>query len=50
MVERISLVEPESDVGKIKKTKKVDTDKLKRYLQHVLDNWPDSFPEPNPDF
>jgi hypothetical protein len=24
-------------------------DKLKGYLQFVIDNWPDEFPEPNPD-
>ncbi|MEX2451891.1 MAG: hypothetical protein WD407_13630 [Rhodospirillales bacterium] len=43
--------------GKIKKTKKLDTGKLKRYLHHILDHWPlsfhesfpVSFPEPNPD-
>ena len=28
---------------------KANPDKLKAYLQFVIDNWPDEFPEPNPD-
>ncbi len=31
------------DVGRLRP----DPAKLKAYLQEVLDNWPDSFPEPN---
>lgn len=31
------------DVGRLRP----DPEKLKAYLQEVLDNWPDSFPEPN---
>jgi hypothetical protein len=27
----------------------VNTNKLKNYLQYVVDNWPDDFPEPHPD-
>ncbi len=42
-------IEEQSDVSKIKKTLSVNTDKVKQFLQHTLDNWPDSFPEPNPD-
>jgi hypothetical protein len=42
-------IEEHSDVSKIKKTLNVNTDKVKQFLQHTLDNWPDSFPEPNRD-
>ncbi len=43
-------IEPHSGDGQIKqKTLAVNTDKLKAYLQYVVDNWPDEFPEPNPD-
>ena len=42
-------LEPVSDVNKIKKSGRLDTNKLKRYLEHVLENWPEEFPEPNPD-
>ena len=31
------------DVGRLRP----DPEKLKAYLQEILDNWPDSFPEPN---
>ena len=31
------------DVGRLRP----DPKKLKAYLQEILDNWPDSFPEPN---
>lgn len=31
------------DVGRLRP----DPEKLKAYLQEVLDNWPDAFPEPN---
>ena len=43
------LLEPIEEVNKIKKTGRLDTNKLKRYLEHVLENWPEEFPEPNPD-
>lgn len=42
-------LEDQSDVNKIKKSVMVNTDKLKEYFQFVLDNWPEQFPEPNPD-
>lgn len=46
---RIPL-EPEFGEDKVKKKSvKVNTDKLKRYLQFVVDNWPEEFPDPNPD-
>lgn len=31
------------DVGRLRP----DPKKLKQYLQEILDNWPDAFPEPN---
>ena len=40
-------LEAQGEVNKI--SVNVNTDKLKNYLQHVIDNWPDQFPEPNPD-
>ena len=42
-------LEPIGEVDKIKKTGRLDTNKLKGYLEHVLENWPKEFPEPNPD-
>jgi hypothetical protein len=43
-------IEPHEGDGQIKqKTLSVNTDKLKNYLQYVLDNWPEEFPEPHPD-
>ena len=36
--------------NKIKKrTVHANPDKLKNYLQFVIDNWPEEFPDPNPD-
>ena len=42
-------LEDEADVNKIKSSVTVKTDKLKSYLQFVVDNWPEEFPEPHPD-
>ena len=43
-------LEPHSGEGKIKeRSVKVNTDKLKAYFEFILDNWPEQFPEPNPD-
>ncbi len=42
-------LEPIEEVDKIKNTGRLDTNKLKAYLEHVLKNWPEEFPEPNPD-
>jgi hypothetical protein len=45
---RIPL-EPVEEVDKIKSSSRLNTDNLKRYLEFVLENWPEEFPEPNPD-
>ena len=45
---RIPL-EPMEEVDKIKTSGRLNTDNLKAYLQFVLENWPETFPEPNPD-
>ena len=45
---RIPL-EPMEEVDKIKSSGRLNTDNLKAYLQFVLENWPATFPEPNPD-
>ena len=42
-------LEPVEEVDKIKSSGRLKTDNLKNYLQFVLDNWPEEFPEPNPD-
>ncbi len=42
-------LEPIGEVNKIKKSGRLDTNKLKGYLERVLENWPEEFPEPNPD-
>ena len=42
-------LEPIEEVDKIKKSARLNTDNLKRYLEFVLENWPEEFPEPNPD-
>jgi hypothetical protein len=42
-------LEPIEEINKNKKTGRLDTNKLKAYLEHVLENWPEEFPEPNPD-
>ncbi len=36
-------VEIVEDVGRLRP----DPEKLKKFLQEVLDNWPDAFPQPN---
>ncbi len=38
--DEVDIVE---DVGRLRP----DPAKLKRFLQEILDNWPDAFPEPN---
>lgn len=40
-------LEEQKEVDKI--SVNVNTDKLKTYLQFIVDNWPDEFPAPNPD-
>ena len=42
-------LEPIEEVDKIKKSARLNPDNLKRYLEFVLENWPEEFPEPNPD-
>ena len=42
-------LEPIEEVEKIKTSARLNTDNLKRYLEFVLENWPEEFPEPNPD-
>ena len=40
-------VEEQSEVDKIKKSIYLDPIKVKNYLQEMIDNWPDEFPEPD---
>ena len=42
-------LEPTEEVDKIKTSGRLNTDNLKQYLEFVLENWPEEFPEPNPD-
>jgi hypothetical protein len=42
-------IEDQSDVDKIKRSVRLDPAKVKNYLETTIENWPESFPEPNPD-
>ena len=42
-------VEIPSEVDKIQTSVHLDPSKVRTYLQTLLDNWPEEFPEPNPD-
>ena len=42
-------LEHQDSVNKIKGTGSLDPKKIQQYLQTILDNWPKSFPKPNPD-
>ena len=42
-------LEPLEHVNKIKGSIKVNPEKIRQYLENILENWPDNFPEPNPD-
>ena len=42
-------LETEEHVDRIKGSGKLDPNKVRHYLQTILDNWPEEFPEPNPD-
>ncbi len=42
-------IEEEGEVNKIKKSVRGDPQKMKAYLQSLIDNWPEAFPEPHPD-
>lgn len=45
---RIPL-EDQSEVDKIKRGVRMEPERIRAYLQTVLDNWPTEFPEPAPD-
>ena len=36
-------------VNKIKGSGSLEPEKVREYLQTILDNWPEEFPKPNPD-
>ena len=42
-------IEHEDEVNKIKGSVSLDPERVREYLQTILDNWPESFPAPNPD-
>lgn len=42
-------IELQGEVDKIQRSLHLDPNKVRTYLQTLLDNWPDEFPEPNPD-
>ena len=42
-------VEEKDEIDKIKRSVRLNPDKVKSYLQTTVENWPESFPEPNPD-
>ena len=42
-------IENEFEVDKIKRSVRVDPERVRQYLQTLLDNWPDDFPEPASD-
>ena len=42
-------VEVQSEVDKIQRSLHLDPDKVRTYLQTLLDNWPETFPSPHPD-
>jgi len=42
-------VEEQGEIDKIKKSVRLDPEKVKKYLATTVENWPESFPEPNPD-
>jgi len=42
-------VEDETEVDKIKRSVQVDPENVRGYLQTLLDEWPDEFPEPAPE-
>jgi|TARA_B100001964_G_C14148688_1_gene560981 hypothetical protein len=39
----------EHDIDKIKSSVRTDPENLRRYLQLILDTWPEEFPEPSDD-
>jgi len=42
-------LEVKGEVDKIKSSVRLDPEKVKNYLETTVINWPESFPEPNPD-
>jgi hypothetical protein len=42
-------IEPMEEVDKIKRSVRVDPDRVRGYLETVLANWPSDFPDPAPD-
>ena len=42
-------LENEFEIDKIKRSVRVDPERVREYLQALLDNWPDAFPEPASD-
>jgi hypothetical protein len=42
-------VEEQGEVDKIKRSVRLDPEKVKTYLSTTVENWPENFPEPNPD-
>ena len=40
-------IEEQGEVDKIRKSVYLDPAKLKNYMQEMIDNWPDVFPEPD---
>lgn len=40
-------IEEKSEVNKIKRSVRANTDALKSYLETMVANWPDEFPEPD---
>lgn len=40
-------VEAQAEVDKIKRSLNLDPERVRTYLETVLDNWPQSFPEPD---
>ena len=42
-------IEDQVEVDKIKNSVKLNPEKVKEYLEKMVINWPDVFPDPNPD-
>ena len=40
-------VEEQNEVDKIKKSVNLEPAKLKKYMQEMIDHWPEKFPEPD---
>jgi hypothetical protein len=40
-------IEEQNEVNKIKKSVRANPDKMKAYLEAIVANWPDAFPEPD---